>query len=71
MVTEVFLGLLAAAAVIGLLWAIVATALKLRPAEQAKSDVPASRTWASLATMVVFLLLVILGIPTFVTLFSN
>jgi heme/copper-type cytochrome/quinol oxidase subunit 2 len=70
-VTEVFLGLLAAAAVIGLLWAIVATALKLRPAEQAKSDVPASRTWASLATMVVFLLLVILGIPTFVTLFSN
>lgn len=71
MLTEVFLGLLAAAAVIGLLWAIVVTALKLRPAEQAKSDVPASKTWASLATMVVFLALVILGIPTFVTLFSN
>lgn len=56
---------------IGLLWAIVVTALKLRPAEQAKSDVPASKTWASLATMVVFLVLVILGIPTFVTLFSS
>lgn len=71
MLTEVFLGLLAAAAVIGLLWAIVVTALKLRPAEQAKSDVPASKTWATLATMVVFLALVLLGIPTFVTLFSN
>ena len=71
MVTEVFLGLLAVAAVAGLLWAIVATALKLRPAEQAKSGVPASRTWASLATMVVFLVLVLLGAPTFVTLFSK
>lgn len=71
MLTEVFLGLLAAAATGGLLWGIVVTALKLRPAEQAKSDVPASRTWASLATMVVFLVIVILGIPTFVTLFSK
>lgn len=69
MITEVFLGLLALAAVGGLVAGIVGTALKLRPAKLAESGESAPRVWATLIALVAFLAVVAAGTPWFVTLF--
>jgi hypothetical protein len=70
-VTEVFLLLIAVVAVGGLVVAIIGTAAKLRPSNLAKPDVSAPKTWATLGTLVLFLVIVALGLPEFLTLFSG
>lgn len=70
-ITGLFLGLLALAAVGGLVAGIVMTALRLRPSRLAASGDSAPRTWATLITLVAFLALVLTGSPWFVTLFGK
>jgi uncharacterized membrane protein YdjX (TVP38/TMEM64 family) len=70
-VTELFLALIALVAVVGLVIAIIGTALKLRPSNLAKPDVSAQKTWATLGTLLVFLIIVLLGLPGFLALFSG
>lgn len=69
--TEVFLALIAVVAVVALVIAIVSTALKLRPSRLEKSGDSASKAWATLTALVVFLLIVLAGLPEFLTLFSG
>ena len=69
--TELFLVLIALVAVVSLVIAIVSTALKLRPARLEASGDSASKIWATLTTLVVFLLIVLAGLPVFLTLFSG
>lgn len=69
--TELFLVLIAVVAIVGLVIAIISTALKLRPSRLEKSGDSASKTWGTLTTLVVFLLIVLAGLPEFLTLFSG
>jgi hypothetical protein len=71
MITEVLLGLLALAAVGGLIGGIVSTALKLRPSRLAASGESASKNWGTLITLVIFLAIVAAGVPWFITLFGT
>jgi hypothetical protein len=52
-------------AIAGLAFAIIKTALKLRPSQLARPGASALKTWATLGALVAFLIIVILGTPSF------
>jgi hypothetical protein len=52
-------------AVAGLVFAIIKTALRLRPSQLACPGASALKTWATLGALVAFLVIVILGTPSF------
>ncbi|HVT69029.1 MAG TPA: hypothetical protein VHF26_14860 [Trebonia sp.] len=52
-------------AIAGLAFAIIKTALNLRPSRRGRSGASALKTWATLGALVAFLIIVILGTPSF------
>jgi hypothetical protein len=64
-VPEPILLLIVLVAVAGLVFAIVKTALRLRPSHLARPGASALKTWATLGALVAFLIVVILGTPSF------